>query len=99
MPGIPGGAHRNAQQQQQQAYFAYGQVSGQVNRKIGVGVEQVHGQVVAAAHGLAHGLIEDNNGHYPLYAGGTEIPMGMAGMVEMGDPAESQYLGMGYMPR
>lgn len=97
IPGLPGGAHRLAQQQP--GYFAYGQASGQANGKTGAGVEHVHSQVMAAAHTLAHGLIEDNNGQYPLYAGGTEIPMGMTGMVEMGHPAENQYLGMGYMPR
>lgn len=57
----------------------------------------MHSQVVATAHSLAHGLIENNNGQYPLYAGGTEIPMGMVGIVETGDSAENQYLEMEYM--
>lgn len=96
IPGFPGGPRLHVQQQP--GYLEYEQASGQVHGKIGVGVEKLHCQVVAAANGLAHGLIENNNGQYPLYAGGTEIPMGMMGMMEMGDPAENQYLAMGYMP-
>lgn len=88
---IPGAPHLHVQQQQP-GYYVYGQASGQAQVEIGAGVGQVHSQVVAAAHSLAHGLIEDNNGQYPLYAGGTEIPMGMMGMVETGDSVDSQYL-------
>lgn len=92
--GLPG---QHMHVQQHPSYFAYGQASGQVQGNMGAGVGQVHSQVVAAAHDLTHDLIENNNGQYPLYAGGTEIPMAMMEVVEM-DQTGNQYLGgMRYM--
>lgn len=91
--GLPGQQHLHVQQPQP-SYYAYGQASGQVRGNIGVGVGQVHNQVAATAHGLTHGLIENNNGQFPLYAGGTEIPMAMMEVVEMApmDPTENQFM-------